>query len=157
MSRSHSFLQLLETCLPSYACLNTRRRIFILKGFNSMCITLGLYLQLTGASSTGLFVLLTGRVTWLLPRTVLLEHSGHPGYALRSGQAAAKRNKEHNMDLCPSQIVGQAGQWSGPWHISASVYLSSKAEQKKTPGSTHSGKRLCWTSLLTGTGHPKLN
>lgn len=102
-----------------------------------MYYSVGLYLELTGASSTGVFILLTGLVTWLLPRMVLLEHSGHPGCALRSGQAAAERNKEHNMDLCPSQIVGQAGQWSGPRPISAPIYLSSKAEQKKTPGGTH--------------------
>lgn len=72
---------------------------------------------------------------------VLLEDSGYPGYALRRGQEAAENSKEYNMDLCPSQIVGLAGQWSGPQSISASVYLSSEAEQRKIPGHTHTWGR----------------
>lgn len=53
------------------------------------------------------------------------------------------------MDLCPSQIVGLAGQWSSSQSISASIYLSSEAEQMKIPGHKRSGKRLSWTPLLT--------
>lgn len=99
-----------------------------------MCITLW---ESIYSSLMLLFVLPAGHVTWLLPRTVLLEDSGYPGYALRSGQQAAKRSEEHDVDLCPSQIVGLAGQWSGPQSISASIYLSSEAEQRKIPGHTH--------------------
>lgn len=80
---------------------------------------------------------------------MLLEDSGYPGHALRSGQEAAERSKEHNMDLCPSQIVGLAGQWSSSQSISASIYLSSEAEQMKIPGHKRLGKRLSWTPLLT--------
>lgn len=63
-----------------------------------------------------------------------MEDSGYTGYVLRSGQEAAEHNKEHNLDLCPSQIVGLAGQWSGLQGIYTSIYLSSETKQKKIPG-----------------------
>lgn len=63
-----------------------------------------------------------------------MEDSGYTGCALRSGQEAAEHNKEHNLDLCPSQIVGLAGQWSGPQSIYTFIYLGSETKQKKILG-----------------------
>lgn len=65
---------------------------------------------------------------------MLVEDSGYTGYALRSGQEAAEHSKEHNLDFCPSQIAGLAGQWSGPQNIYTSIYLRSETKQKKIPG-----------------------
>lgn len=80
---------------------------------------------------------------------VLLEDSAYPGCAFRSSQKADERSKERNVDLCPSRIVGLAGQLSGPQSISASIYLSSESE--------HLGKQLSWTSLLKLTKHLNQN
>lgn len=44
---------------------------------------------------------------------------------------AAEHNKEHNLDLCPSQIVGLAGQWSAPQGIYTSFTSAQRQSRRK--------------------------